>query len=424
MFIGQVGMYQSFRNMNVRQKRANMLHAQLQAAVFNRDKAEIGLQSRQDDAAGIYRPASGQMRKLAPVPYTWMEPDESLKKEILPPSERAGYTEEDALVKQYMKQYRIDGPIYVDERSVQNFAEPLRLVLPDQIPKEDLETLRKELDENGLGTEIDWRGVESDFVQIGVGFGNVERFEQKADYVASRYAVLRDRIQSQFTGDKQESEMQKLEQLYTAVKEEMADSYADSIGGLYESLGQYGAASDMRSSVLAAIDAKADAYTSHLAQTEDLASIAGTDKQWLKQDDAYMAEQLRKNASASLSEPQKQAAGEQAPYSAEDLSFAGAYAKELSRQLQDPDWNVEESDAALGRYFADRYEALKTDIEKAGVSNKLSDMLKASFDPFTERFMDSLDSLIDSNRERAAERPWMSGLIRTEHIDREKVRQN
>ena len=48
-------------------------------------------------------------------------------------------------------------------------------------------------------------------------------------------------------------------------------------------------------------------------------------------------------------------------------------------------------------------------------------MLKASFDPFTERFMDSLDALIDSNRERVAERPWMSGLIRTEYIDRDKV---
>ena len=79
-----------------------------------------------------------------------------------------------------------------------------------------------------------------------------------------------------------------------------------------------------------------------------------------------------------MSEPQKQAAGEQAPYSTKDLAFAGAYAKELSHQLQDPDWNVEESDAALGRYFAERYEALKTDIEKAGVSSKLSDMLKAS----------------------------------------------
>lgn len=422
MFIGQVGMSQYFRNMNVGQKRANILHVQLQAAVFNQDKAEIGIHSGQDDSAGIYRPAAGQVRKIDPVPYTQLEPDESLKRELLPPSERAGYTEEDALVKQYMKQYRIEGHIYVDERSVHNSSEPLRLILPDQIAREDLERLRSELDENGLGTEIDWRGVESDFVQIGIGFGNVERFEQKADYVASRYAVLKDRIESQFTGEKKESEMQKLEQLYTAVKEEMADSYADSIGGFYESLGQSGAAQDMRGSVLAAIDAKADAYTSYLAQT-DLASLAGTDKQWLKQDDAYMAEQLRKNA-ASLSEPQKQAAGEQAPYSTKDLAFAGAYAKELSHQLQDPDWNVEESDAALGRYFAERYEALKTDIEKAGVSSKLSDMLKASFDPFTERFMDSLDARIDSNRERVAERPWLSGLIRTEYIDRDKVNSN
>lgn len=50
--------------------------------------------------------------------------------------------------------------------------------------------------------------MDADFVQMGVGFDNAGHFEQKVDYLASRYAVLKERIQTQYTGDKQESEIQ------------------------------------------------------------------------------------------------------------------------------------------------------------------------------------------------------------------------
>ena len=101
-------------------------------------------------------------------------------------------------------------------------SEPVKLILKDDIAKADLEKFRGELAEKGLGADIDWRGVQEDFVQIGVWFDNIERFEQKADYLASRYAVLKDRIQTQYTGEQQEAELQRLEQIYTEAKEEMA----------------------------------------------------------------------------------------------------------------------------------------------------------------------------------------------------------
>ena len=254
---------------------------------------------------------------------------------------------------------------------------------------------------------------------MGIRFDNVERLEQKADFLASRYAVLKDRIQNQFTGEKQESELQKLEQIYAQAKEEMADSYADNIGGFYEGLGQSGTADEMRNSVFSVIDGKADAYLSYLGQNDIYSEITASEKQWLKQDDAYMASQLRKHVSEDSA--QFQADPVQAPYSEKDLVYAGMYAKALSSQLQRPDWNVEKSDSALGSYLAEQYKALESDIEKSGISDKLSDILKKSFEPFAEKFMDSLDSLIDDKREQAAVCPWMSGLIRTEYIDRNAV---
>ena len=157
-----------------------------------------------------------------------------------------GGTEEDALLNQYMKQSRIDG--YFDgDTFVRTSSEPVKLILKNDISKADLEKFRGELAEKGLEADIDWQGVKEDFVQIGVGFDNIERFEQKADYLASRYAVLKDRIQTQFTGEHQEAELQKLEQIYTQAKEEMANTYAESIGGFFEDLGQSGAAEDILS---------------------------------------------------------------------------------------------------------------------------------------------------------------------------------
>lgn len=69
----------------------------------------------------------------------------------------------------------------------------------------------------------------------------------------------------------------------------MANSYAESIGGFFEGLGQSRAAADMRNSVLALVDQKAHAYTAYIGKKETYANVTDPDKQWLKQVDAYMA---------------------------------------------------------------------------------------------------------------------------------------
>ncbi len=420
MFVGQIQAAPYMGSRGISAARANSPFASMQTTPTRYDRVEIGARSQVTAHSGIYKPSSGQMRVLDAPACTKVAPDSRLQAELLPPSEQPTYTEEDALLNQYMKQYRIDG--YIDgDTFVSTSSEPVKVMLKDKISKEDLEKFRSELAENGLGDDIDWRGVEGDFVQIGVNFGNIERFEQKADYLASRYAVLKDRIQNQFTGERQETELQKLEQIYTEAKEEMANSYAEKIGGFFEDLGQSGAAEDMRNSVLALVDQKANAYTDYIEKNGDYVSITDPDKQWLKQDDAYMAAQLRQGAGTLSAETKKQSVNEQAPYDGNDLSFAGIYAKTLFQQLERPAWNVNESDEALGQHLAAQYGALKNSAEDAGISEKLSNMLASAFDPFMDRLMDSLNTLIDNNRAWAVEKPWVSGMIRTDYIDRESV---
>ena len=263
MFVGQIQAAPYMGKMGISAVRANLPFASMQTTPTQYDRVEIGTHAQADTRSGIYKPSSGQMQAMGSPSYTWAAPVSRLQTELLPPSEQSSYTEEDALLNQYMKQSRIDG--YFDgDAFVRTSSEPVKLILKNDISKADLEKFRGELAEKGLEADIDWQGVKEDFVQIGVGFDNIERFEQKADYLASRYAVLKDRIQTQFTGEHQEAELQKLEQIYTQAKEEMANTYAESIGGFFEDLGQSGAAEDMRNSVLALVDQKANAYTDYI----------------------------------------------------------------------------------------------------------------------------------------------------------------
>lgn len=345
--------------------------------------------------------------------------------DLRPASEKA-YTEEDALMNQYMKQYRLsfvkEGDSYVLDPS-----KLVKLMTEGQVSQESLDAFRAQLEANGLGDDIDWRSVQEDFARMDIRFDNAQSFETKADYLASRYAVLKDRIEIKYTGEKLEQEMQTLDALYTKAKEDMANSYAENIGGFYEEMGQSGVADEMRESVLAAIDNKTEEYSAYLAENDIYAGITEPSKQWLKQDDGYMAAKLRESVGASaVDKSTTQTASQQTPYGADDLSFAAIYAKGLAEQIKEPDWNVKEpaeSDADLGKYLAQQYNSLVDGMEQAGISDKMSQILKDSFEPFINHFLDALDEKIDYNRERVAEKSWLSGFIRTEYINRKEVYQ-
>ena len=108
----------------------------------------------------------------------------------------------------------------------------------------------------------------------------------------------------------------------------------------------------------------------------------------------------------------------------DDLAFAAAYAKGLSEQIKKPQWDtyeIKNSDADLGKYLAQQYQSLSDEMEQAGISDQMSQVLKDSFEPFIDKFLDALDTKIDHNRERVANKPWQAGLIRTEYINRNEV---
>ena len=431
MYIGQVGtnswLKSSWLNSagfkNNGMEMANTLlqaktqKTQTQPKTRNMDRVEI---------SDAYMRFSNRLQILEVPEATQVEPDLNLTKELLPASEKNQYTEEDALMNQYMKQYRLNF-IKEGDSFVLDTSKPVKLMLEEQVSQESLDEFRAQLEKNGLGDEIDWRGVQEDFINMDIRFDNAENFQTKVDYIASRYAVLKDRIQNQYSGEELEQEMQTLDDIYTKAKEEMANSYADNIGGFYESLGQSGVAKDMRESVIATIDSKANEYTSYMEKNNIYSGITEQNQQWLKQDDGYMAARLREFAASSPTNEKTIYTfndSDKALYSANDLAFSAIYAKGLSEQIKKPDWNTyenNESDAEIGKYLAEQYHSLTEEMEEAGISDRLSDMLKNSFEPFIDKFLDTLDKKIDYNRKRVSKKSWLTGFIRTEYINRNEV---
>ena len=150
---------------------------------------------------------------------------------------KSHYTEEEALWNQYMKQYR-DSLKIVDGKLVVN-GDP-RNALLGKVSGEELEQYRLKLEQEGIGDDIDWRGVESDFKKMDVNFDNAGYLNTKIDYIASRYAVLKDRIEKNYSGDEKEQQLLRLNEIMDSTKKTIIDSYGDSIGNFYEEYGHSG----------------------------------------------------------------------------------------------------------------------------------------------------------------------------------------
>lgn len=370
----------------------------------------------------IYQPNGNQMRTLFPdgITYTKASPDKQLQMEISPSSEKSDYTKQDALMNQYMKQYRIEGKI-VGDTFVSDSTEPVRLILPEMISEEELSAYEEKLSQNGIGDDIDWRGVEDDFNQMGVRLDNAEKLEDKSNYLASRFVVLKDRIDTQYTGEEHTSQMDTLNRVFNNAKEEMANTYAKEIGGFYENMGQSGAAEDMKNSVLALIDQKTTAFESHLANSGEYADLKRTEERWLVQDDGYMAARLREDRKAA--DQSEQTKDTEGVYSAGDLMLAGVYARTLTSQLQSAgeSWYNNTDDSVLGKNLAAQNQEVNATINQVEVSDKMENLMKNIFKPFMDKLMDKLDQRIDEQKNVVAKDSWMSGTVRTQSIDRNKV---
>ncbi len=336
---------------------------------------------------------SGQVRSDSGVPVECKsvyeaDPSAVIRKEEDGIVAKSHYTEEEALWNQYMKQYR-DSLKIVDGKLVVN-GDP-RNALLGKVSGEELEQYRLKLEQEGIGDEIDWRGVESDFKKMDINFDNAGYLNTKIDYISSRYAVLKDRIEKNYSGDEKEQQLLRLNEIMNSTKKTIVDSYSDSVGNFYEEYGHSGTKAELAESLSKGIDQRVSQYEDHLRKSESYASLGDTTARWLQQDDGYMAARLREDMEVSGGTA---AQIEETGYTLWDLEAAGVYAAECKERLDNQGAFWSDNEQRLGLDLA--VQGMKTDYltKQGNLSGKLQNLLQDTFQNYKDKYVDLLEQTL------------------------------
>ncbi|MCI8514176.1 MAG: hypothetical protein HFI93_06040 [Lachnospiraceae bacterium] len=334
------------------------------------------------------------------------DPSAVIRKEEDGIAAKSHYTEDEALWNQYMKQYR-DSLKIVDGKLVVN-GDP-RNVLLGKVSQEELEQYRLKLEQEGIGDDIDWRGVESDFKKMDINFDNAGYLNTKIDYIASRYAVLKDRIEENYSGDEKERQLSGLNEIMDGAKKTILDSYVDSVGNFYEEYGHSGTKTELAESLSKGIDQRISQYEDHLQKSESYAALADTTK-WLQQDDGYMAARLREDMEACGS---TSARIEETDYTLQDLEAAGVYAAECKERLDNRGVFWSDNEQRMGLDLA--VQGMKTDYltRQGNLSGNMQHLLRDTFQDYKDKYVDLLEQMLG---EKAAQfhTPMKTGVDREE----------
>ena len=266
-----------------------------------------------------------------------------------------------------------------------------RNVLLGKVSGEELEQFRLKLEQEGIGDDIDWRGVESDFKKMDVNFDNAGYLNTKIDYIASRYAVLKDRIEKNYSGDEKELQLSRLNEIMDNTKKTIIDSYGDSVGNFYEEYGHSGTRAELAESLSKGIDQRVAQYEDHLQSSESYASLGDTTAKWLQQDDGYMAARLREDMEVSGG---TSAQSEESGYTLKDLEVAGVYAAECKERLDNQGVFWSDNEQRLGLDLA--VQGMKTDYlaNQGNLSGNMQNLLQDTFQNYKDKYVDLLEQML------------------------------
>lgn len=328
--------------------------------------------------------------------------DSKLNKKIGVSSENA-YTKEDAIIYQYNRQFDVNCTF---DELVSGKAKISGLGLPNSEDNPDfleaIKVFRQGLEKNGLSDEINWNSVKYDFSSTDVAMDTADLVSNKADYIASRYAVLQDRINTSYSGKELQEQMDKLDNLFADAKGLLADSYANTIGGFMDANGVEGEKENLRSSILIGIDSRVKEYADYIQNNRNYVEINSKSDKWLLQDDGYMAAQLRGKVGNSTAVERVSEEPKSAVYSLHDLEIAGMYVQETSEQYDSLEHaGVIRNEESIGLDLA--VQSMKTDYltKNSGIGNKMASLINRTFDGYMENYLKKIDDQLEKQADNS-----------------------
>ena len=184
-----------------------------------------------------------------------------------------------------------------DPASIQRMQDRVRQGTYTMTPTDaELSSYIDTLRQNGLDGAVDWNGLSHEMKSFQAT--SAEELEDGLNYMASRYVAALDKLERNYTGDELTAQRAKLEEVYQAGKSGMIDGYTRL---LQDNLGlSAGDAQAVRDSFSSILTEKENAYRGALKQVNEAVEQTGPDSVWLKNHDAYIASQLRREYSPVL----------------------------------------------------------------------------------------------------------------------------
>jgi len=253
--------------------------------------------------------------------------------------------------------------------------------------QEEYDVFMAQLRTNGLGKEIDWVKLSDDFNLESASWATAIS-ESRIDMLASAYAVLEARVKSDFSGDEQVKQLEKLHQFIFSTIESEAEAFADIYGSIY------GEEEKFKSSVINAYMERIKEYQSHIANNEDFAKLKGTQNEWLLRDDTYMAQKLR-NAAGSA---------DTIKHSSNDDFFTLGELKtavevsELLREMHYGRHSISKGEAEMGLGLAIWGMKIEMLANSGLVGNNMADVIKKAFNNSIEKYISNTQEFLADKR--------------------------
>ncbi len=217
-------------------------------------------------------------------------------------------TRDDAL----MYRYNRENPVYIFEKD-----QPKRAYEASEVSQEFVDRLNQEQitewDPYRLRFAMDFQGDD-------IGY-NVDR-------LAAAYVAGAEHLAAHFSGEQLEGYLRELEDTVLAKATDMANMYAGEVGGFLEENGGSKEAEKIYRSIMSEYEERVRQYSDFAKNSSDYANLKDSPDQWLKNDIAYMAQELRKAYDTQIQGAQNEEDASSDRYSLQEITLANRFVYE------------------------------------------------------------------------------------------------
>ncbi len=248
--------------------------------------------------------------------------------------------------------------------------------------------LQKPAGQKELLWNKDFFRAEMDCKQVAEGTNQIQ---ERVDYLASRYAVMKNSIEETFTGQDKQDWIARLGQEMENNVEHLTKKFSQEVGTVFEQNGVEGESDKLYQSMKDAFTRRVEHYTDFANSNEEYLNIE--DKPWLAKDSEYLASQLRKEATAQPAKPQQQK-----EYTLQEMEKMYHFAKEFTKYQKIDTMATTNTIAAptlqneetLGLKLAELTLKGKVFNEYAGVSQKVQQAVTTAIQNFAEKSINEM----------------------------------